>query len=365
MTREPSSSSRALDLVRRHGWNSTAFQTLGPGYSYAHYDDACVAFVDTGSAWVVAGAPIGPRDALRQAASAFVRDARSANKRCCFFATESRFLGETSGDLGAIMIGEQPEWDPRDWSLRLAAKRSLREQLRRARAKGVLVRPVEASSERDSLDRGIAHVAERWLATRRMAPMKFLVHLDPARDTSHRRTFVAERGGRVIGFAEAIPVPAREGWLVEGLVRDPDAPNGTGELLVDAVMRWAADTGSPWLTLGLAPLAGPVPAWLRWAKRLGTRLYDFDGLRSFKAKLGPASWSPIYLSYPKGQGALRSIVDVLRAFAGTGLVRFGGRTLASLVAPRALPPPPAALPPGPPPLSPAPPASSSGAPSRA
>ena len=43
-------SERALDLVRRYGWNSTAFQTLSPGYSYAHYDNTCVAFVDTGSA---------------------------------------------------------------------------------------------------------------------------------------------------------------------------------------------------------------------------------------------------------------------------------------------------------------------------
>jgi phosphatidylglycerol lysyltransferase len=356
MNRVPSAERAAL-LVRRHGWNSTAFQTLAPGYSYAHYDDACVAFVDTGSAWVVAGAPIGPQEALRDVAAAFVRDARSASKRCCFFATESRFLEATQGDLGAIVIGEQPVWDPRDWGGRLASKRSLREQLRRARAKGVLVRPLESSSERAALDRGIARVAERWLATRRMAPMRFLVHLDPARDPSHRRTFVAERGGRLVGFAEAIPVPAREGWLVEGLVRDPDAPNGTGELLIDSVMRWAADSGSPWLTLGLAPLAGPVPGWLRWAKRLGARLYDFEGLRSFKAKLGPASWSPIHLSYPEGQGALRSIIDVLRAFAGTGLLRFGGRTLTSLIAPRALPPPPA--------LSPARPASSSGAPWRA
>lgn len=355
-----SSTGRALELVKKHGWNSTAFQTLGHGYSYAHYDDACVAFVDTGSAWVVAGSPIGPERTLGEVACAFVRDARSANRRCCFFATESRFLAKTRDHLGAIAIGEQPVWDPRDWSLRLAAKRSLREQLRRARAKGVLVRPVETPAERASLDRPLAHVAERWLATRRMAPMRFLVHLDPGRDTSHRRTFVAERGGRVIGFAEAIPVPAREGWLVEGLVRDPEAPNGTGELLVDSVMRWAADSGSSWLTLGLAPLAGPVPAWLRWAKRLGSRFYDFEGLRSFKAKLGPASWSPIYLSYPGEQGALRSIVEVLRAFAGTGLLRFGGRTLASLLVPRALPPPP----PAPPALSPAPPASSSGAPWR-
>ena len=50
---------RALALVERHGWNATAFQTVEPGYSYFfHDDDACVAYVDTGSAWVAAGAPL-------------------------------------------------------------------------------------------------------------------------------------------------------------------------------------------------------------------------------------------------------------------------------------------------------------------
>jgi phosphatidylglycerol lysyltransferase len=161
-----------------------------------------------------------------------------------------------------------------------------------------------------------------------MAPMEFLVRLELFSFSQDRCCFVAERGGQIVGVAGVVPVPAREGWFVEDLVRDPAAPNGTGELLIDSVMRWAAQQGSSWLTLGLAPLAGDVSPLLQAARRSGSLLYDFRGLRSFKAKLEPEHWMPIYLSYPPTQSAWRSLVDALEAFTRGGFWGFGWRTLA-------------------------------------
>ncbi|HET6584052.1 MAG TPA: phosphatidylglycerol lysyltransferase domain-containing protein, partial [Nannocystaceae bacterium] len=140
---------RVLDLVRRHGWNSTAFQTLEPGYSYVFHGDACVAYVETRGARVVAGAPIAPAEEVAATARAFVRDSAEAGKRCCFVATEDRFVAATADFLRAERIGEQPVWDPRAWPERLKQRKSLREQLRRARAKGLRVRelaPAELES---------------------------------------------------------------------------------------------------------------------------------------------------------------------------------------------------------------------------
>ena len=74
--------------------------------------------------------------------------------------------------------------------------------------------------------------------------MAFLVQLEPFGFAEQRRTFIAEQDGRVIGFAGLIPVPARGGWFLEHLVRDPEAPNGTSELLVHAVMGWAGQRES-------------------------------------------------------------------------------------------------------------------------
>jgi phosphatidylglycerol lysyltransferase len=319
---------RVLDLVRRHGWNTTAFQTLEAGYSYFFDRDACVAYVDTGGAWVAAGAPIAAADELAAVTARFLNAARAAGKRACYFATEERLVAAAGISLRSLRIGEQPIWDPREWADVLKSRKSLREQLRRARAKGVEVRSVRPEELTDGATRAaMARLADRWLATRRLAPMGFLVQVEPFSFPDLRRSFAAEIEGRLVGFAGVVPVPARGGWFLEDLLRDPMAPNGTAELLVDAVMRWAAASGSAWVTLGLAPLAGEVSGLLRLARKSSTALYDFHGLRAYKAKLRPSWWMPVYLSFPTTQGAIVSLVDALAAFTSGGFVRFGLRSL--------------------------------------
>lgn len=301
---------------------------LEPGFRYwFDGDDACFGYVDTGGAWVTAGGPIAPLERFGAVTARFVDAARAAGRRACCFATETRFH-EAVG-WPALRIGDQPIWDPRDWAGALASKSSLREQLRRARAKGVTVRALGA----DELAAGHATRAQvdaliaRWLATRPMAPMGFLVQVDPFTLVDERRHFVAEVDGRCVGFLGVVPVYARRGWFFEDVLRDPSAPNGTTELLIDAGMRAAADEGASWVTLGLVPLAGDVAPWLQAARRAGRALYDFDGLRAFKAKLAPRAWDPIFLAHPPGTGSTRAIRDVLTAFARGGLLRFGVETL--------------------------------------
>jgi phosphatidylglycerol lysyltransferase len=319
---------RALALLKRHGWNATSFQILEPGFRYwFDGDDACVAYVDTGRAWVAAGAPVAPPDALATTAARFVAAARAAGRRAAFFATEERFR-ETSRGMGlaALPIGEQPVWDPAAWAATIDATASLRAQLRRARGKGVSLRALaaeELADERGTTRRAIDDLIRRWLAGRPLPPMGFLVQVHAFSHPGERRCFVAEREGRVIGFLAAVPVYARGGWLFEDLLRDPAAPNGTSELLVDAAMRAAAAAGSRYVTLGLAPLSGRVGALLRFARRTGGGLYDFEGLRAFKAKLRPTAWTSIFVSYPATQGAARAVLDALTAFAQGGLLRFG------------------------------------------
>jgi phosphatidylglycerol lysyltransferase len=316
---------RILTLLERHGWNATSFQILEPGFQYwFDGEDACVGYVDTGRAWVAAGPPIAAAERLTETSTRFVEAAARAGRRACLFATEARFCD--SAGWPALRIGEQPLWSPAEWDDILRARKSLREQLRRARAKGVVVRVLELdelAARRTELDALIA----RWLASRTIAPMGFLVQVDPFVLAERRRFFVAERDGAIVGFLGIIPIYARGGWFFEDFLRDPAAPNGTIELLVDAGMRAAASERVEMVTLGLAPLAGDVGPVLRSARRFGRALYDFDGLRAFKAKLAPRRWDPIYLSYPPGTSASLAVVDTLTAFARGGLLRFGIDTL--------------------------------------
>ncbi len=320
-------SGRVLDLLRKHGHNTTSFQILEPGLHYWFDDDACVAYADTGGAWVVAGAPVAAREREVEVMTRFAEAARAAGKRVRFFGLEDDV--STQSAFACLHVGEQPVWDPQEWGDALRRKRSLREQLRRSRAKGVSVRLVGANELADGhpTRAKIDHMIAHWMNSRAMAPMGFVVHLDPYGLPEERRFFIAERGGLVVGVLIAVPIYARDGWFFEDVLRDPSAPNGTIELLFDHAMRQLADEGSRHVTFGLAPLAGTTHRWMRRIRDHTRWLYDFEGLRSFKAKLQPHSWHPVYLAYPARERGMRAVIDTLEAFARGSFFRFGWRTL--------------------------------------
>jgi phosphatidylglycerol lysyltransferase len=319
---------RVLTALRQHGWNATSFQVLEPDFCHWFTEDGrCVAYVDTGTAWVAAGAPLARDDELAATAGDFMAAARRAGRRVCFFATEERFVQRAA--MPSLLIGEQPSWDPGRWPDALACSRSLREQIRRARAKGVKVRRLSREEVSDGAParRAIESLIDRWHGRRPMPPLGFLVQVHPFAQVDERRLYVAEREGGLLAFLGAVPVYARQGWLFEDLIRDPGAPNGSVELLVDHAMRACAAEGSRYVTLGLSPLSGAVPHWLGSARVWGAGFFDFAGLRAFKAKMQPAEWSAIYLCYPPGRSALRALLDALAAFARGRLLHFGVRTM--------------------------------------
>src|SRR4051812_35681381 len=119
---EPSSNSeaqraRVLELLRAFGWNATSFQMLEPGLHYWFEARGCVGYVDTGRAWVAAGAPLASEQDMAQVAAGFLQAARAAGRSAVFFATEERFLSHS--DYAALLIGEQPLWDPAHWGASL------------------------------------------------------------------------------------------------------------------------------------------------------------------------------------------------------------------------------------------------------
>ena len=343
---EPEHQKYAAELVSRLGCEAVSFHGIKANFDYwfTESKDGCVAYVDTGSAWVALGSPIASPNEIEPVARAFIEAAAHKKRHARFFAVEansplvSSTMGGKDGELKQLIIGQQPEWNPAEWKTFLRTKRSLREQLRRARAKGVAVCEVELTEQtadnREGTD--LAELARRWQQTKPMPPMKFAVSLTLFAQPSSRRLFWARQQNthnasnnnnddeyRLIAALIASPIGADGDWFIEDLLRDPNAPNGTMELLFDTAMTSFANEGSRRVTMGLAPLAGVPSAILRTIRVATPWLYDWDGLRNFKAKLGPSSWQPVYLVFPRSDGPIRSMLDSLRCFAGGSLVGFG------------------------------------------
>ncbi|HEX9084295.1 MAG TPA: DUF2156 domain-containing protein [Gemmatimonadaceae bacterium] len=332
---------RARDLVLRFGWNSTAYQILNPGIElwFSSAEDGVVGFVRHRGMLVVAGAPACAPDRLDAVAAEFVAAAHGRGERVCYFGAGERLDTSYGSDpsWSRVLLGAQPAWDPHNWPAAVAKRGSLRAQFNRARNKSVTVtewRPSKAENHP-----ALRLVLSQWLAMRHLPPLHFLIEPETLSDLRDRRVFVAERGGReVVAFTVLSPVPARNGWLVEQIVRGSRAPNGTAELLLDTAMRAVAASGSTYATLGLSPLSHRAeleplhqPSWvsfvLRSVRRYGARFYNFGGLDAFKAKFNPEVWEPVYAIVEGASFPPRAFYAIAGAFSGGAPIRLVLRAL--------------------------------------
>ena len=316
---------RARRLVLRCGWNATAYQILNPGIElwFGENDFAVVGFVSRMGVRVAAGAPVCAPERIAEAAAGFEADAAQQGERVCWFGAEPRLEELLAGRRALVKLGAQPVWDPQEWRARVHGLSSMRAQLNRARNKGVTVD--EWSPDRARGDAELRACLHEWLERRGLPPLHFLIESDTLDHLDDRRLFVAKVDDEVSGFVVASPVPARDGWLIEQVVRRPRAANGTAELMIDTAVRELAESGSSYLTLGLAPLAsqgpgsGSEPWWLRlllaWARAHGRRFYNFRGLEFFKSKFRPPRWDPIFVIDSGSRVSPRTIYAVAAAFS--------------------------------------------------
>lgn len=333
---------RARAVVLRHGWNSTVYQLLNPDmlHWFAPGGDALVGYVEHLGVRVVAGAPVAEYDRLPEVAKAFEEDSRRRGQATCYFGVEPRWLELVGRRAQVALVGAQPVWHAGSWAHTVDSHASLRAQFNRARNKGVQVgsRPVADLLAGQPESAELHALRERWAAAHGLPPLQFLtgVNLLPETATpgaplsSDRHLYVARRDGLAVGYLVASPIPLRNGWLVEQVVRDPRAPNGTSELLIDHAARDLATLGADRLTLGLSPLSRrhrpdtgvryDSAPWLKlafaWAHAHGRRFYDFAGLETFKEKFRPPRWEPVYLVAGGSRLGLRSLYAVAAAFTG-------------------------------------------------
>lgn len=331
---EHSARGAALRWAKTHGRTAASFHALDRGLSHWFHRDGCVGYVDTGGAWVAAGGPLSARHHEPAVMEAFRAEGRRRGKRVYFFALESPVA--PSG-YRVVHLGEQPVWDPQRWPKDLSKR--LRGQIRRAKANSIVavrcVQTQELADERSAVREQLDRLVANWLASRRIAPMGFLVSVDLHHLRAERRFFVAENEAGLVAALVAVPIYERRGWFLDSMLRADDAPNGAVELLFDHVMEVLAAEGSRYVTFGLCPLSGVDSSLLQAIRRHTGRLYNYDGLRKFKSKLGPGAWHPVYIASPPETPEALAIWDCLAAFLPGGYARFLGRTLllqASLVA---------------------------------
>jgi phosphatidylglycerol lysyltransferase len=316
--RTPDGIEARLTALTRFGIDAVAFQGLESSIAWWHDDGppagtgAAQPYLDTGRSWIAVGRPLAEAGVATSAVRRFAAAARAHRRRAVFFGVESR---DAFAGFRSLALGLQSVLLPAEWPATLRRSRKLREQLRRARAKGVTVRIVDAGElAPGTAVRGhVERLAAEWLGSRHMEAMTFLVAVEPFHAPSHHLYVVAERRGRPVQFLSAIPIPHARGWLFEDMLRGPEAPERHDRA---RARSGAADDRR---SRGVGDARPDAAGGRDRVVAAGRARRDVAALRLRRpAPLSrppvAARWATVWMVWDRGPAPL-VLIDVLRAFA--------------------------------------------------
>ncbi len=335
-----------LSLQETYGYNAHSLVSVAPGarmWRDSGGMNGAIIYSEFGRVWLATGDPLTSVDEMGEFACRFIEAARKQKRVAAFVPASARFARGCAAqcNLSGVKVGAAPYFDLQTWRPRGDRAKKLRAGINQARRAGVSVEALHSINPQ--IVEETAMLCRRWLGTRRTATtLGWLFALDPFRHGERKKFFAArDAEGNLVGFLAASPIPAREGWYLEDVLRQPNAPNGTADLLVSEALLQLGASGAKLATLGTSPLAmdggddipkgdhAVVESALRLtSKRLGM-FYNFEGLRRFKAKFAPTWWESEYVLVPRGASVPPRVAHaIVRAIAPGGISRLLTRHVA-------------------------------------
>lgn len=310
----PDPTGELLRLQTLYGYNPHSLVSIAPGallWSTPNIDGAIV-YGEFGRVWLAAGDPLAPLEEMAELARQFAAFAKRKGRVVAFVPTSTEFARMVApGDVSAVKVGASPYFNLQTWSPRGDCAKKIRAGVNQARRAGVEIEMTSDGVD-ETLQKETAQLCMHWLDSRRSATaFGWLVALDPFLHSEYKKYFTARVNGRLVGFLAASPIPARKGWYLEDILREPNAPPGTSTFLVAEALKKLKEEGAVLATLGTSPLAtdGPnevvtehrvLERALEMASRRLGGFYNFEGLRRFKGKFAPSWWESEYALAQRG-----------------------------------------------------------------
>jgi phosphatidylglycerol lysyltransferase len=336
-----------LRLQESYGYNAHSLVGIAPGarlWSCPQIEGA-IAYNEFGKVWLAPGDPLASPEKTTELTRRFIKAARDQGRFVAFMPATERFARQAERvGLRALKVGAAPYFDLSTWGPRGDRAKKARAGVNQARRAGVRVTKVDRIDL--ALKQETAFLCQSWLKTRR-GGMKFgwLFAVDLFQHAERKKFFTArDANGNLVGFLAASPIPMRDGWYLEDVLRLPDAPNGTADILVVEALNALKRDGARIATLGTSPLAREGEIDIRVGNnalvvnavhgvaRCFGGLYNFEGLRRFKAKFAPSWWESEYILLPRDALAPPHIVRAfIQAIAPEGASKLIAQRIARAI----------------------------------
>jgi lysylphosphatidylglycerol synthetase-like protein (DUF2156 family) len=320
---------QTLEPVRRalesYSDNPSAFLALNSGNSYftAPGTAGVVVYRPCGSHLVQFGGPFAPPGAYRELLTEFRAFAAGHGKRIVAIQLQAADAAEYADDGFAVnQVGASYAVELAEFSLRGSKFMRLRNKISRSLRSGLVVREVDQPAWADRM----RTLDAEWLHSKgkHAKPLEFLVGEYGGPVQEHRRLFVGELCGELVGYISYSPVyGSRSGWLHDLSRRLPERPPGIMEAINKAAIDTFTSEGAGWLHFGFTPFTGLDPAfevgtasgWFAWlvgqlAKR-GAAVYPARTQLAYKQKWAPHAVLPEYVAF-SGRASLRAFLKVFK-----------------------------------------------------
>ena len=331
---------RLFGLVQKYGYEHQSFLSLYDGSEvwFAADNDAAVVFRRIGRVAIVTAAPLAAREELKTVTQQFLAFCQQQNLDCLMLPISKEFseIARACG-MGLLPVGESgyfklPEWKPAG-----DRAKKVRAGVNQARGAGLTVKAFDPESEMSFvLRKEIDQLCEDWIESREIDALGWLLELNPFKFSEQKRYFLAHNAaGKLAGMLACSPIPARNGWYLEDLIRSSNSERGVSELLVVEALKQLAAEGAELATLGTSPLANiKVGEQFRLTTRILQFIYErfdsyyhFKQLHRFKAKFAPTFTDTEYLAIWPPRARMRMVRAAILVLDPRGLT---GMTSAKL-----------------------------------
>jgi phosphatidylglycerol lysyltransferase len=294
-----------------------SFLFSGSGRSFLMY-------AKRGRSWVALYDPVGPREEWPELIWRFVELADEHGGRAAFYQVRADSLPlYLDAGLKILKLGEEAIVPLADFTLQGGRWSGLRYALKRGEREGLtleMLAPEEAERRILTLTR----ISDAWLADRRAKEKSFSVAAFEPSFIAAQSVALLSQHGDPVAFASLMTTEQRSEATI-GIMRHTSAASPYAmEFLFTSLARHLRDQGFERLSLGMAPLAGigRTPLASRWHSIAGLvwehggRVYNFQGLRTFKNKFHPL-WEPRYLAASGAIGPFVALADVVVLAGGS------------------------------------------------
>ncbi|MEJ5054104.1 phosphatidylglycerol lysyltransferase domain-containing protein [Sphingobacterium sp. MYb382] len=298
---------RALELLTKYGRSADDYFKVYPdkAYFFGESTDGFIAYKTAQGFAVALGEPVCSDD--EEAINGMLKEfeafcLNNGLKTAYYKIAEDRLSYFQELGKKAMPLGEEAIVDLSTFTLEGKDRKSLRNALNALNKKGFKT-VCHPAPIKDGLLQKLKHVSDDWLQSMDRKEILFSSGMFNWEELKQQTIITVENDDeKIVGFLNIIPDYAPHEGSYDLIRKPADAPSGTMDALIIALMDELRNQDKTSLNMGLAAMAGidrpsGFPEWtMKFAYERLRQFRHYQGLFEFKDKFNP-DWQTKYLIY--------------------------------------------------------------------